>query len=150
MRLHSYPINRCAAAIACSSGGAAASRRSASWAISTSTLALMPRVCFGASGRVPAAKAERPLSVQSTDLRGDVGQRARLADFSRSREPDRAAGGPEARDSRYSGPTGLRPVPARPAAPLPPSDQNGRPFRCVSYFTLRLRWAEISWRCIIN
>jgi hypothetical protein len=33
---------------------------------------------------------------------------------------------------------------------LPPSDQNGRLFRCVSYFTLRLRWAVISWRCIIN
>jgi len=27
----------------------------------------------GAGGRVPAAKAERPLSVQSRDVRGDVG-----------------------------------------------------------------------------
>jgi hypothetical protein len=35
------------------------------------------KVGFGAGGRVPAAKAERPLSVQSRDLRGDVGQRAR-------------------------------------------------------------------------
>jgi hypothetical protein len=36
-------------------------------------------------GRVTAAKAERPLSVQSRDLRGDVGQRARCAE-SRLRE----------------------------------------------------------------
>jgi hypothetical protein len=33
----------------------------------------------GASVRVPAAKAQRPLSVQSTNLRGDAGQRARRA-----------------------------------------------------------------------
>jgi hypothetical protein len=46
----------------------------------------------GASGRVPAAKAERPLSVQSTDLRGDVGQRARRADSGRSQDRDPAAG----------------------------------------------------------
>src|SRR6516164_632216 len=32
---------------------------------------------LGASGRVPSARGERPLSVQSTDLRGDAGQRAR-------------------------------------------------------------------------
>jgi hypothetical protein len=38
----------------------------------------------GARGRVPAAKAERPLSVQSTDLRGDAGQRARRAGSSYS------------------------------------------------------------------
>ena len=36
---------------------------------------------FGAGRAVPAAKAERPLSVQSRDLRGDVGQRARLRQF---------------------------------------------------------------------
>jgi hypothetical protein len=38
------------------------------------------KVRNGARGRVPAAKAERPLSVQSRDLRGDAGQRARRAD----------------------------------------------------------------------
>jgi len=36
-------------------------------------------------GRVPRASAERPLSVQSTDLRGNAGDRARSADSSRSR-----------------------------------------------------------------
>src|SRR5215469_5045439 len=33
----------------------------------------------GASGRVPAAKADRPLSAQSRDLRGDAVQRAERA-----------------------------------------------------------------------
>ena len=50
------------------------------------------KVSLGASGRVPAAKAERPLSVQSTDLRGDVGQRARRADSGRSLDDDGSAG----------------------------------------------------------
>ena len=36
---------------------------------------------YSARGRVPAAKAERPLSVQSRDLRGDAGQRPRRAGF---------------------------------------------------------------------
>ena len=36
---------------------------------------------FGASGRVPAVKAEHPLSVQSSDLRGDAGQRTRHAEI---------------------------------------------------------------------
>ena len=69
MRLHSYPINRCAAAIACSSGGAVASRRSASWAISTSTLALMPRVAsgherpFGAALRRTATRRKRSFAL---------------------------------------------------------------------------------------
>jgi hypothetical protein len=38
------------------------------------------------------AKAERPLSVQSTDLRGDAGQWARGADTGRRRDDDGAAG----------------------------------------------------------
>ena len=38
-------------------------------------------VGFGARGRVPAAKAERPLSVQLGDLRREARQRARRADF---------------------------------------------------------------------
>src|SRR6476659_3843179 len=52
-------------------------------------VALPGWVCLGAEGRVPAAKAERPLSVQSRDLRGDAGQRARRADSGRS--PSRVA-----------------------------------------------------------
>ncbi len=43
---------------------------------------------FGERRRVPAAKAERPLSVQSRDLRGDAGQRARRADSGHSRGCD--------------------------------------------------------------
>ena len=39
---------------------------------------------MGASGRVPAAEAERPLSVQSGDPRGDTGQWAKRADSGRS------------------------------------------------------------------
>ena len=35
---------------------------------------------MGHEDAFPAAKAERPLSVQSTDLRGDAGQRARRAE----------------------------------------------------------------------
>ena len=38
---------------------------------------------LGASERVPEVKAEHPVSVQSTDLREDAGQRARRADFLR-------------------------------------------------------------------
>ena len=45
---------------------------------------------FRARGRVPAAKAERPLSVQSRDLRGDAGQRARRAESGHSVLPRRA------------------------------------------------------------
>jgi hypothetical protein len=40
----------------------------------------------------PAAKAERPLSVQSMDLRGAARERAKRADFRRSRERDGTAG----------------------------------------------------------
>jgi hypothetical protein len=50
------------------------------------------KVSLGAGGRVPAAKAERPLSVQSTDLRGDAGQRARRADSGRSPNRDQTFG----------------------------------------------------------
>jgi len=46
---------------------------------------LAAKVSNGAGGRVPAAKAERPLSVQSRDVRGDMGQRARCAENGRSR-----------------------------------------------------------------
>jgi hypothetical protein len=46
---------------------------------------------FGASGRVPAAKAERPLWVQSRDLREDAGQRARSAHLGHSWDRNRAA-----------------------------------------------------------
>src|SRR6516225_10418355 len=38
------------------------------------------KVSYGARRAVPPAKAERPLSVGSTDLRRDAGQRARRAD----------------------------------------------------------------------
>ena len=44
---------------------------------------------LGASGHVPAAKAARPLSVQSTDLRRDAGQRARAPRPGRSRDAER-------------------------------------------------------------
>ena len=50
------------------------------------------KVAFGASARVPAAKAERPLSVQLGDPRGDAGQRARRAESSRYRPCKQTAG----------------------------------------------------------
>ena len=42
------------------------------------------KVAKGASGRVPAAGAERPVSAQSVDTRGDAGQRRERADSRRS------------------------------------------------------------------
>src|SRR5947209_1541431 len=58
-------------------------KTSATEAISLSTPAIPTGIAngrCGASGRVPAAEAERPLSVQSGDLRGDAGQRAKRAE----------------------------------------------------------------------
>ena len=51
---------------------------------STPDLAGFPTVGKGAPGRVPAAEAERPLSVQSGDLRAGTRERARCAVSGRS------------------------------------------------------------------
>src|SRR5262249_28425711 len=52
-------------------------------------LALIRKVWNGARRPVPAAKAERRLSVQSGDPRGDAGQRARHAEGGPSADADR-------------------------------------------------------------
>jgi hypothetical protein len=53
--------------------------------------ALLDTVRFGASGRVPATEAERPLSVQTGDLREDAGQWAKRADCGQWRDRDQGA-----------------------------------------------------------
>jgi hypothetical protein len=65
------------------------SQRMAAYYQTHSILDAAPNDSFGASRAVPATRADRPLSVQSRDLRGEAREQARRAETGRSRYPDR-------------------------------------------------------------